>query len=133
VFAVKKLIAKTQTEKALRLKKRPFASKISAAAYFGPVDAHRFPFERARHTLQNLFMENGFIAGPWELGACPFRPPRCALARFAERRTTPPATSRHELTSELYFSSGSPPPPFPPTLTVAASPLHSSRRNFVTR
>jgi hypothetical protein len=35
VFAVKKLIAKTQTEKALRLKKRPFASKISAAAYFG--------------------------------------------------------------------------------------------------
>ena len=94
------------TEKALRLKKRPFASKISAAAYFGPVDAQRFPFERARHTLQNLFMENGFIAGPWELGACPFRPPRCALARFAERRTTPPATSRHELTSRPVFFLG---------------------------
>ena len=106
MFAVKKLIAKTQTEKALRLKKRPFASKISAAAYFGPVDAHRFPFERARHTLQNLFMENGFIAGPWELGACPFRPPRCALARFAERRTTPPATSRHQLTSRAVFFLG---------------------------
>ena len=88
------------TEKALRLKKRPFASKILAAVYFGPCRrASDATLERARHTLQNLFMENGFIAGPWELGACPFRPPRCALARFAERRTTPPATSRHELTS----------------------------------
>ena len=64
------------TEKALRLKKRPFASKILAAVYFGPCRrASDATLERARHTLQNLFMENGFIAGPWELGACPFRPP----------------------------------------------------------
>ena len=88
------------TEKALRLKKRPFASKILAAVYdISALSTRIAPHSNARTTRFKAFLWK--TVSSRDLGnsvRAPSVPPD-APSRFAERRTTPLATSRHELTS----------------------------------
>lgn len=96
------------TEKALRLKKRPFASKILAAVYdISALSTRIAPHSNALIAPHSNARTTRFKAFLWktvssrDLGnsvRAPSVPPD-APSRFAERRTTPLATSRHELTS----------------------------------